>query len=212
MVHLSSSDAQAALSADATLTAGAGFFAAALRTAGNQTLAVTDTASGSLTGTSAAITVSALAANHFVVSAPAGAITGNPVSFTVTAKDQFNNTVPGYAGTVHFTSSDPAATLPGDTTLTNGVGVFSATFRSLGTQIITAADAGTATITGSSSAIAMRGLTVTGLTPTPTGFVAVFDKPLNPTLLDLYESSTGGGIDDVLLTGPGARRFRSTAR
>ena len=59
VVHISSSDAQASLSADATLTAGIGFFAAALRTAGNQTLTATDTINGSLTGTSAAITVSA---------------------------------------------------------------------------------------------------------------------------------------------------------
>ncbi len=126
------------------------------------------------------------------------------MSFTVTAKDPFNNTTSSYTGTVRFSSSDAAAKLPGNTTLTNGVGVFSATFNSLGSQNVTATDVTTATITGTSITIATRGLTVTTLTPTPTGFVAIFDKPFIATLLDLYDSSSGGGVDDVLLTGPGA--------
>ena len=40
------------------------------------------------------------------MSAPNTAITGNTVSFTVTAEDPFNNTATSYTGTVHFTSSD----------------------------------------------------------------------------------------------------------
>ena len=211
-VHISSSDAQASLSADATLTAGIGFFAAALRTAGNQTLTATDTANSSLTGTSAAIAVSAAGRQSFRGVGPATAITGNAVSFTVTAKDPFNNTAASYTGTVHFTSSDAAATLPGNTTLTNGVGVFSATLKSLGSQTLTATDVTTATITGTSNTIATRGLTVTSLTPTPTGFIATFDKPFDPSQINLYDASGGGGLDDVLLTGPMRRRFRSTAR
>ena len=198
IVHISSSDAQASLSADATLTAGSGFFAAALRTAGNQTLTVTDTTNGSLT--SAAIAVSAVAANHFAVSAPAAAITGNGVSFTVTAKDPFNNTASGYTGTVHFTSSDASAILPGNATLTSGVGVFSATLKSVGNQTLTASDVAAPTITGTSNTIATRGLTVTSLTPTPTGFVAIFDKPFNPSLINLYDANGVDGADDVLLT------------
>ncbi len=204
VVHTSSSDTQAALSADATLTGGVAFFAAALRTTGNQTLTATDTTNGSLSGTSAAITVGAAAANHFSVSAPALAITSSATAITVTARDPFNNTATGYTGTVRFTSTDSAAALPGNATLTNGVGVFSAAFLSLGGQTLTATDVTTATITGTSNSIATRGLTVTSLTPTTTGFVAIFDKPFIPTLLDLYDATTGGGVDDVLLTGPGA--------
>ncbi len=203
-VHISSSDGQAMLSADATLTGGIGFFGATLGTAGNQTLTATDTANGSLTGTSVAISVSALAANHFAVSASAGAVTGNVMSFTVTAKDPFNNTAAGYTGTVHFTSSDAAAVLPGNTTLTRGTGVFSVTLESTGNQTITVTDTSAATITGTSNTIVNRGLTVTSLTPTSSGFVATFDKPFNPTMLSLYDATTGGGVDDVLLTGPGA--------
>ncbi len=203
-VHLSSSDGQATLSADATLTAGVGIFGATLRTAGKQTLTATDTTNGSVNGTSAAITVSSLAASHFAVSAPAAAITGKAVSFAVTAEDPFNNTAVGYTGTIHFTSSDASALLPGDSTVTNGIGVFNVTLVSPGSQTLTANDTSVAAITGTSNTIITRGLTVASLTPTSTGFVATFDKPFNPTTLNLYDASGGGGVDDVLLTGPGA--------
>ncbi len=150
------------------------------------------------------ITVTPLAANHFVVSAAATAITGAALSFTVTAKDTFNNTVTGYTGTVHFTSSDAVAALPADTTLAGGVGVFSATFNSLGSENLTATDVANAGISGTSNAVATHGLTVTSLTPTSTGFVATFDEPFNPTVLNLYDAGGVDGPDDVLLTGPGA--------
>jgi hypothetical protein len=61
-------------------------------------------------------------ATHFSVSAPAVATAGTPFVFTVTALDGANTTDTAYAGTVHFTSSDGAATLPADVTLTNGTG------------------------------------------------------------------------------------------
>src|SRR5216684_2213942 len=93
------------------------------------------------------------AATHFSVSAPASATAGTAFNFTVTALDQFNNTATGYAGTVHFTSSDGAATLPANSTLTNGVGTFSATLKTAGAQTITATDTVTASITGTSNAI-----------------------------------------------------------
>ena len=38
----------------------------------------------------------------------------------------------GYTGTVHFTSSDGAAVLPANSTLTNGVGTFSVTLKTAG--------------------------------------------------------------------------------
>jgi len=51
-------------------------------------------------------------------------------SFTVTAKDPYSNTTTGYTGTVHFTSSDAQAVLPGNYTFTSadaGLHTFSAT-------------------------------------------------------------------------------------
>src|SRR5262249_30128576 len=66
--------------------------------------------------------------------------------FTVTARDAQGNPFPGYRGTVHFTSSDPQASLPADYTFTAadmGVHTFTATLRTVGTQSITATDTAT---------------------------------------------------------------------
>ena len=201
-VHISSSDPQVGLPVDATLTNGIGYFGVVLKTAGVQTLTATDTAAGSIVGTSNAIIVNGLAASHFAVAVPSNAITGIPFNFTVTALDPFNNLAPAYAGTAQFTSSDSAATLPAITTLSNGVGIFSATFMTPGNQTLAATDVVSASIAGISNTIVTRGLTVSSLTPTPTGFVATFDKPFVASDINLYDSASGGGVDDVLLTGP----------
>ena len=62
------------------------------------------------------------------------------MTITVTALDPYNNTATGYGGTVHFTSTDPAALLPRSSTLSNGTGSFSATLETVGGQTITAGD------------------------------------------------------------------------
>ncbi|MGH9744909.1 MAG: InlB B-repeat-containing protein, partial [Candidatus Acidiferrales bacterium] len=111
------------------------------------------------TGTAAA---AAGAAVRFIVAAPGAATSSAQFSFTVTAKDAANNTATGYTGTVHFTSSDGAALLPVNMTLTNGVGTFQATLNTVGNQTITATDTVTASITGVSGAITVTGA---GLTP-----------------------------------------------
>ena len=148
---VTSSDVQAILPADGTLTNGTGSFSATLKTAGNQTISATDTVSSSITGTSNTILVKAAAATHFSVSAPASATAGSAFSFTVTAQDQFNNAATGYSGTFHFTTSAAKAVLPANYTFVSadgGVQTFSATLRSAGTQWITVTDTVTSTISG----------------------------------------------------------------
>src|SRR5204863_6104465 len=108
-------------------------------TAGSQTVTATDTVTSSITG-SATTTVNAAAATHFTVTAPATATAGTAFIFTVRALDAFNNTATTYGGTLHFTSSDPQATLPADTTLSGGTGSFIATLKTAGTRTITATD------------------------------------------------------------------------
>jgi hypothetical protein len=154
-VHFTSTDSSASLPADSTLTNGTGTFSVTLHTAGSQTITATDTANSALTGTSGAVAVSAAAATHTAVSAPGSVMAGGAFNFTVTAQDQFNNTATGYTGTVHFTSSDGAASLPADSTLSSGVGTFSATLHTVGSQTISATDTATSSITGTSGAIAV---------------------------------------------------------
>ncbi len=95
----------------------------------------------------------AAAATHFSVTAPANATSGTAFNVTVTALTAANATATGYTGTVHFTSSDGAAVLPANSTLTNGTGTFSVTLKTAGTQTIAATDTVTASITGTSGAI-----------------------------------------------------------
>jgi len=154
--HFTSSDGLATLPADSTLTNGVGIFSATLKTAGSQAITATDTVTSSITGTSNAIAVSAAAATHFSVTATTPHIAGVAFNFTVTALDQFNNTAAGYAGIVHFTSTDPSATLPANSALTNGVGTFSVTLKTAGTQAITATDTVTSSITGTSNTITVN--------------------------------------------------------
>src|SRR5205823_4875543 len=143
----------AVLPSDGTLNGGTGTFSATLKTAGGQTVTATDTATSSITGTSSAINVSEAGTTPCRVSASITATAGNAFSFTVTAQDQFNNTATGYTGTVHFTSTDGQAVLPGNSTLTGGAGTFSATLKTAGGQTITATDTANGSVTGTSNAV-----------------------------------------------------------
>jgi Galactose oxidase, central domain len=151
--HFTSSDSQATLPANSTLLNGMGNLSATLKTAGNQTITATDTIMPTITGTSSPIVVSAGAATHFSVTAQATVTAGTAFSITVTALDASNNTVANYSGSVHFTSTDAQAVLPANSTLTNGVGNFSATLKTTGGQTITATDTIKASITGTSNVI-----------------------------------------------------------
>jgi hypothetical protein len=84
--------------------------------------------------------------SHLDLSAPAQAVAGTPLTVTATARDAFNNVKPDYRGTVHFTSDDPQAALPGDYAFTAadaGVHTFAAgaTLYTAGTRDVTATDA-----------------------------------------------------------------------
>ena len=176
-IHFTSSDAQATVPADYTFTVGAGgdngthtfttYYTCTgsctipephpvlvLRTAGTQTVTATDTSTSSITGAEAGIVVNPAAATHFVVAGiPSPVAAGVAHNVTVTAQDKYDNTDSNYVGTVHFSSSDTAAVLPANTTLTGGVGTFSVTFNTAGTQSVTATDTVDGSITGSQSGI-----------------------------------------------------------
>ena len=103
-------------------------------------MTATDTLTSGITGATNT-TVANGAATHFVVTGlPANVTAGTAYTFTVTAQDQFNNTASTYTGTVDFASSDAHAILASAATLTNGIGTFSATFKTAGGQTLTAED------------------------------------------------------------------------
>jgi hypothetical protein len=150
-IHFSSSDLHAVLPADYTFTAadaGTQTFAATLVTAGTQSITVVDPLTPNQSrGTQSGILVDPAATSTFTVTGyPSPIAAGTPGTFTVTAKDAFNNTTPSYVGTVTFSSTDPQAVFSptsydfqgsdnGAHTFTNG-----ATLKTAGTQTITATD------------------------------------------------------------------------
>jgi hypothetical protein len=116
---------------------------------------------------------------HLSVTAPGAATAGTPFDVTVSARDQFNNVVTGYTGTVHFTKTDAGAgsAVPADYTFVaadNGARTFTggATLVTPGDQTITATDTDNATITGTSPAIAVTAVkTVSGPSATGSGTI-----------------------------------------
>jgi hypothetical protein len=101
------------------------------------------------------------------------ATVGRSVAATVTALDAYGNTATGYRGTARFTSTDASATLPPAYAFTAGdAGIHSftggVTFATAGTQRVTATDAATASITGTSGPVTVfaSGTTLTSVAPT----------------------------------------------
>jgi probable HAF family extracellular repeat protein len=131
-----------------------GTFSVTLKTAGSQIITAADTLDASITGVSNTISVGpAKGTTHFSVTVPESAAASTAFSITVTALDASNITVTGYSGSVHFTSTDGQAVLPGNSTFANGTGTFSATLKTIGNQSIMATDTVTASITGTSNSI-----------------------------------------------------------
>lgn len=171
-IHFSSTDGQATLPANSPFSNGSASFSATLKTLGGQTITATDTGAASITGTSSSISVGTAAPTHLSVSAPGGVGPGIPFNLTATALDAANNVAPSYSGTVHFKSTDAQASLPANSTLTNGTASFSATLNTLGSQTITATDTANASFTGTSNSINVQKLAITS-GPPPNGTVGV---------------------------------------
>src|SRR5208337_741183 len=146
---------------------------------------------GTIIGSQTGISVNPAAASIFVVTGfPTPIVAGQSGNFTVTAKDAYNNTATGYTGTVAFSSSDPLATLPGHSTLTNGGGTFSATFNTAGTQSLTATDTVTSSITGMQSGIVVTSSSSGVASLLVTGFPASITAGTAATITVTAENSS----------------------
>ncbi|MEO5914482.1 MAG: Ig-like domain-containing protein [Luteolibacter sp.] len=122
----------------------------------NNSVAVSSTNGGTGNTANASLLVRPPVDHFAITSVPATATAGSAFNITVTAQDPANATVTGYAGTVHFTSSDAAVVLPADATLINGTGTFSVTLKTSGNQTVSATDTVTPSATGTSSNITVN--------------------------------------------------------
>jgi len=208
-VAFTSSDSQAVLPANyifASANAGVHSFSATLKTAGSQSITVTDTVTSSIKGSQTGITDNPAAASKLAVSGyPSPTTAGVSHSFTVTAKDAFGNTAIGYTGTVAFTSSDSQAVLPANYIFASadaGVHSFSATLKTAGSQSITVTDTVTSSIKGSQTGItdnpaAASKLAVSGY-PSPT--TAGVSHSFTVTAQDAFNNTATGYTDTVAFT------------
>jgi hypothetical protein len=193
-LHFAATDPQADVPADfafGAADAGSHGFSITLKTAGSESLAVSDTVVAGLSG-SAAWVVGAAAADRCVASqAPATAPAGTVLGLTVAARDPFGNAATGYAGTVRLTATDGRANLPPDVTYSAGDAgshAFSVSLLTTGSQTVTATDTANAAITCS------LGVMITPAAPklvlsVPTNANAGYAVDVGVQIKDLFDNA-----------------------
>ena len=202
-VHLASSDANAVLAANANLVNGTQTLAVTLKTAGSQTVTVSDVTHSGVTantGTATTINPSQFVALQVLMPGEAAApgtasgktgtattqIAGSSFNVTVHSVDVYWNVI-NTNDTVHITSSDAQATLPANAALASGTGTFSLTNLTSGIQTVTASDvtrSGIASSTGTAITVnpAAASRLVMGTQPSATALVGV-PFPQQPVIL-----------------------------
>lgn len=191
-------------------------------------------ASGLTSADSSTISIASSGFHHFVIITPFTSLTVGQSSLvnTIKAVDANGTVVTSYTGTVHFTSTDTAATLPGDytftafdqgeTSFTNGI-----TFNTVGSQTFSVADttlassltkSSTFTISSSSKALFK---TNTDQSPPEAEQLLIYPKSFIPNpdsskdlvhviLKGLYDES---GISHVTLSvKSGSQKVRSISK
>ena len=143
-VTLTSSDPQAQLPPQFTLTNGTATQDVELRTRGSQTITATTTNANNtvVMGTSPAVNVTAGAATQLTVFNPPPTITaGAPVTLRVGATDQFGNVDPAFTGTIVVSTTDGNAIVESGTALgadgSAGEALITLDMRTAGSQNVT---------------------------------------------------------------------------
>jgi putative cell wall-binding protein len=193
-VHFTSTDAGAVLPANSTFSGGVGSFSVTFSSAGTKHVTVTDTSS-SITGTSGSVNVTQ-STTHLTATAAATATAGSSFVVTVKALDGGGNVVTGYAGTVKLTSTDSAAVLPANSTLSSGQHAFTVTLKTAGSQTVTASDTANSGLSGTTAMIVVAPATTTHLLVTaPTTSAAGLSFAVAVTAKDAYQNTvtTYGG-------------------
>ncbi|HEV3082802.1 MAG TPA: DUF4214 domain-containing protein, partial [Gemmataceae bacterium] len=217
-VHFTSTDTQASLPANYTFVSadkGSHAFSVTLKTAGSQSVTVTDQSNAALSGTQSGISVTPAVAQLVVSGFPTSATAGTTATITVAAKDNFGNLAAAYRGTVHFTSTDAQAVLPADyqfVSADQGSHAFSITLKTAGSQSVTATDKGNASLTGTESGITVSPGPASQLLFTAPSLTAVAGTLINPAVkVQVFDAFgnllSGDNSDRVTLTaasGPGS--------
>ncbi len=150
-------------------------------TQGDQSLIVSDTVNASLGGSAATNVKHAPAFAYSLSPLPSGAIAGEPLPLTITVTDRHGNTVTDYAGTAHFSSTDPTDLLPPDGGFTAGVRMAAVAFVSAGAHaatvtevagVLSASTSSVAVVSGDAVQLLLSGASATAGAATSTTVTA----------------------------------------
>ncbi|TFF37355.1 beta strand repeat-containing protein [Mucilaginibacter psychrotolerans] len=204
-IGITSTDANATLPANNTLSAGTRTFSITLKTAGSRTITATDITNGLITAnTSPAVTVAvgtftklqlllpgetaAPGTTTGKTGTPTNPTAGTAITVTVNSVDANWNVVSS-TDNIGITSTDANATLPANNTLSAGTRTFSITLKTAGSKTITASDITNVGITANTSpAVTVAAGTFTklqlllpGETAAPGTATGKTGTPTNPT-------------------------------
>lgn len=148
-VAVSSSDPAAAFPKSVTLVNGRAFVPVTFRSAGSQTLTVSDAADPTRSASASTVVAPALVAAKFAVVMPAQVRAGVPTWVTALAVDAQGRPVPTFGGSATVASTDTAAGLPMvEVVFTNGRASFPVTLATAGPQSVTVTSLSESPLTG----------------------------------------------------------------
>jgi hypothetical protein len=203
-VHFMSTDAAAKLPADYTFNrfdGGAHLFPVTspviFKTAGDQTITVTDTTDATITGSTMVRVLGPDTVLGFLVTAPANVTAGNQFAVVVQALNIFGGIVTGYRGTVQFRSTDtnPMVSLPANYMFApgdNGVHTFNGVILvTAGAQTISVMDTTNLNIAGARQLTVMPAATSNFLiTPAAPNVVPNVAFGVTVTARDSFNNTT----------------------
>jgi hypothetical protein len=137
---------------------------------------------------------------RFTLDMPANVVAGESFQLTVTARDQFDNPIVNYGGSISLLTNDLQGTLPSSATFTNGEATFTATLKTAGNQVITATDSASPSINVQASVtVAHAALAALAFESLPSG--AIVGAPLTIRVVgrDAFNNLATNATDVVLV-------------
>jgi Ca2+-binding RTX toxin-like protein len=195
-LHFMCSDPQAVPPADQAFAGSGGreSFTITLKTAGTQTIRVTDIDHGAIKGMSRGLVIAAGSLSALsVFGFPSPTFPSAAHTFTVMAVDAYGNRVSSYRGQVQFGVTGGTANLPSDTTFTaadHGRRNFTADLDTVGTSSLTAMDSANNSIHGEQANIDVANLTAGISGPS----IAVPGQPLSFTLSAVEDGVSANAV------------------
>lgn len=148
-VTVTSSDAAATFPATVQLRNGRALVPVTFRTAGPQTLTVTDALVADRTATASTTVAPPVVTTKLLVMIPPQVRAGMPTTVTALAVDAAGRLAPTFSGTATVTSSDAAASLPMvEVLFKNGRATFPVSFATVGKQTVTVTSLGDSQVAG----------------------------------------------------------------